>query len=293
MATVTATIDAARALTAEINTSRAITATLDTSRAVTGVFDQPGDIRLALVLGFDPLQYCRLHDASTTILDSSGNVLNGSITATDYTAMVRKRTGPYLGLVPQFDPLNVSWVDLLSAGLSAAVNMREMSFFVAIKVNDVGIWTDGISRTLMVLRSVDTQNQVTVQRPTTNNRLSIRRQAGNVLKTHEVTTSSVDWIVIGFDVSESNGVQQLYVNGVATGANQIPNAWTGGALTMARLSPTITTVWYGGMAEWILFDRPIGAYAHNILATTYFTAVTVDPDPGEIDTFTETFEEVF
>ena len=254
------------------------------------------EARERLALSLQPVQYLPMTHLTTngaSNLDRSGNGRNGTNNATDTSAMIEKRAGPYSGMVPQFDPLNVSWVDLLSAGLVSAVDMREMSFLVAIKVNDVGIWTDGISRTLMVLRSVNTQNQVTVQRPTTNNRLSIRRQAGNVLKTHEVTTSSVDWIVIGFDVSESNGVQQLYVNGVAAGANQIPNAWTGGALTMARLSPTITTVWYGGLAEWILFDGPIGAAEHARLALGLFSAVTTNPNPDEMDTFTETFGEVF
>ena len=241
--------------------------------------------RESMLKSYSAAQYMRLQDSSgTTVADSSGNNRTGTYFATSVPNMLAKLAGPLGGLTAQFDPANLARVDNFSASLAGAINMNAMSFVLAIKVSAGAIWTDATSRYIMLLRSSTTANQLFIQRTTTNNTFIVRRTANNVSKTHTINNFSLtEWFVIGFDVSEAGSYQRLYINGVPYGADLVPDAWAGGALTMAQLGPIVANYWSGGLAEWAVFPAPIGQQAHAKIAASYFPGVIGYPDTSDLN----------
>lgn len=249
----------------------------------TDVID-PTDPRYVLFNSYGAALYTRLtEDTGTIAYDWSDNLRAGSYTATSVPAMLSQLDGPYGRRSPLFSVANATELNLFSASLAAAINMAEMSCFIALKVSAVGIWTDATSRNPLLMRSGTTQNQIIIQRTTTNNQLIIRRTAGNVSKTTTLNSfNPTGWFTIGFEVSESGGYQNVYYNGIPEGSAITPDAWAGGALTLAQISPAVGSRWSGGVADFAIFPTAIGAEAQARLAGDFFAGI-LEADPGDYE----------
>lgn len=160
------------------------------------------------------------------------------------------------GFAPLFDGVN-DFSNVHSAGLASDFSPTAGSIFMWMKVNDAGVWTDGVSRYgIRIYRNSD--EDVKILRGA-NNELATHYRAGGV---NEIVTKSgmttTDWFLATVTWTDPGNVS-FYIDGVSAATPQaIENSWTGsdpiihviGAGNTSALSP-----WRGYLAHVILLNR--------------------------------------
>src|SRR3990170_2464169 len=97
--------------------------------------------------------------SGSVALDTSGNSRTGAYTGVDLGQ-------PGIGdgrTCPWFDGAN-DYVNTYTASLANAYNKDELTFAAWGKVNSAGIWTDGASRRIVYIGSVEGNQWLTIQR---------------------------------------------------------------------------------------------------------------------------------
>ena len=142
---------------------------------------------------------------------------------------------------------------------AGSVNVLPLSAFngnawtlVAIgKVAAAANWTDGVTKTLLNW-VVDTENSIQLRKPAGGSQLQALYEAGNVLVSPAVTTTTTDWFTFG--VTCAGGELKLYMNGELKVTTTGLGVWTGSLATALIGAGTINGVngWAGqlSVAAW-------------------------------------------
>jgi hypothetical protein len=138
---------------------------------VSGILDSLEYTNKILAMG--PVEFWPMAESSGLVsLDESGNGRNGA-----YTGVVLGQSGPGDGRTAAFFDGSTSYNNVFSAGTSAAFNGQQGSFMIWGKVNSPSVWTDGITRR-MILFQVDASNRVGIFKPVANNEIDCLYVAG-------------------------------------------------------------------------------------------------------------------
>lgn len=223
----------------------------------------------ARVLATSPLRYNKLNETSgTTIVDSSTNAYTGTYTGVD----LANTDSPFLPeKAPFWDGTN-DYGNLYSAAFGTAMNLDEFTVMVWIKVSGAGVWTDGVARNFFDIERLVFNNEVQIQKLTTNNTVRFRRDGAGVTKLVDVAGfSETTWFCLAISASVAGGGLltagdlRAYKNGVQVGTTQTGNiASTGSGLNSASVvlgasSTTPTNVHSGYLSRFIIWNRPIDA----------------------------------
>jgi len=191
-----------------------------------------------------------LYDIFTTIptaVDSGTNGLNG----------VYNRVG--LGGVTDgafFDGVN-SFNNIYSANLNTEFDGNEGALIARAKVANVDVWTDGNNRVIITIR-VDSNNQIFINSPTSNNQVQIKRDGDGVSKNVTITgITAVNTQTYAIYWSVSGDEQQAYFNGATQGAAASGLGTWSGALSSTQnvigaFTDSPTLVWNGFIGDVII-----------------------------------------
>jgi hypothetical protein len=214
------------------------------------------------------IAYWIMGESSGTVsLDSSGNGRVGA-----YTGVTLGATGIGDGQTAASFDGATSFNNVYGASLAAAFNGQEGSFSIWGKVSAAGVWTDGISRR-MILFQVDASNRVGINKAVANNEVDILYVAGGTSKSTGVTSfSPTGFFQIGLTWSKAGDAVKLYVNGVQSGSTLTGLGTFAGALSSTQtiigaLSTAAAQVWSGSMAHAAVWSTPLTAAQMLTLAT--------------------------
>jgi hypothetical protein len=165
-------------------------------------------------------------------------VANGGICYFDDVSVMAKANGKYTGVTlgqpgigdgftcPLFDgATNIT--NVFSSGQQVGFNPLAGTLSAWFRMSASGVWTDGAVRYLMVF-SVDANNEVSIHKPTTNNRLRYFTAMGGTNKFVDVTTSSTAWNHVALTYDKMADAAIAFINGVQSGATQTGlGVWAG------------------------------------------------------------------
>lgn len=222
------------------------------------------------VLTTGPIAYWPMAEASgaTVALDASGNSRTGA-----YTAVTLGQTGIGDGRTsPSFDG-STSYNNVYTASLAAAFSGAEGSFSIWAKVSGSGVWTDGVTRRI-ILFQVDASNRVGINKAVANNEVDILYVAGGTSKSAGVTSfSPTGWSHFGLTWSAGGNAVKFYLNGAQSGATLTGLGVFAGALsTTQTIIGSLTTgaaaqVWSGMLAHAAIWNSALSATQMLALAT--------------------------
>ena len=220
------------------------------------------------VLQYSPAAYYRLNELAGLVgNDLSGNGHNGTYSS---TVVLSKSPAPFDGVAPLFASAGTDSEMQLPLSLDAAFDGAEGAIVVFAKVLSSTIWTDGLNHYIFRI-GVDGNNDIFVNKSSTNNRVILRRTAGAVNRIVNLDAiSNTDWIMLGLEWSQAGDFVKAYYNGVQTGSTLTSiGTWAGGALANRRVGTSSASAngWDGYIAEVAIFSAPIGAVAMAALAT--------------------------
>jgi hypothetical protein len=210
------------------------------------------------VLAIQPtnlIQYLRLNETSGSAADdlsTEGN--NGAYSA---AIQLANAAGPDGVLCAHFD--GTAYVNVYSAGFNADFVGNELTVAAWIKVENLGIWTDGATRRVIGFENVDGTNYFHLQKTTTNNRLAGDIKMGGVAKAVNINSmTATGWFHIAMTISKMVDEYKLYINGAQSGTTQTGlGSWSGnlvstqcniGAYTQVPTFPFIG--WLAHSAIW-------------------------------------------
>jgi hypothetical protein len=129
-----------------------------------------------------------------------------------------------------FDGTN-DFVDFFSSALNTKFNGDEGSISAWIKVSGSSVWTDGVARRAVSMRS-GAADVLYMRRSTTDNQLQFVRFANSLTKAVVVSNiTSTDWMHVAMTWSVSNDEFKAYMDGIQQGTTQTGlAAWTGTGL---------------------------------------------------------------
>ncbi|MEP7167548.1 MAG: LamG-like jellyroll fold domain-containing protein [Candidatus Woesebacteria bacterium] len=169
-------------------------------------------------------------------------------------------------------------VNLYSADLNSVFNQSEGTAIVWAKVSSAAVWTDGASHYITLYRA-DVNNKVELFKTTTNNQLTIRYVANNVVSGANFTASPTDWFQTAITWSKTSDQVKVYFNGAQQGSTATGlGTWVGnlnsgttvaGASSNAGLLP-----WSGMINDVRLYNRALSA--SEVLALYTGTVTTRD-----------------
>jgi len=150
--------------------------------------------------------------------DQSGNGRNGAYTGVDLANIMgpakTKTRAPY------FDGAN-DVCNVYSASLVTGFPYHAGSFFIWLKVLNVGVWTDALFRRGIYFAQHTTNNYVSLHKTSTNNQFIIQRSANAISDYVTIAgLTTVDWFLVGITFSEAADQLIAYLNGAQTGATQ-------------------------------------------------------------------------
>lgn len=179
------------------------------------------------------IAYWKMDEAAGGVaVDSSPEGNDGA-----YTGVTLGQPGIGDGLTcPLFDGAN-DFNNIHSAALNADFDGAEGSLVIWVRLNGVGVWTDGANRFCINLR-VNNNNRIHIQKPNSNSRLQWLYRAGAVVSQREETALSItDWMTLGFTWSAGADEAIAYRDG-----NQIGAILNGLGVWAGNLSATNTLI---------------------------------------------------
>ena len=221
------------------------------------------------VLATSPLRYNKLNEGTgTTIVDSSGNAYTGTYTGIAWDGTL----SPFNEPVPFYDGTNDSG-NIHSAAFGTAFNPDEFTVMIWYKPFDTSVWTDGATRRLFSLQR-DGSNFIDIRDSNAaNNRLLFFRITSGA-STKSVTLdgqNDANWGCVAISGSLagggllSAGDLRAYKNGVQVGSTQtgmltMPGSGLQSTATQIGAGTTTPTlVWYGYLAQFIVWNSPMSA----------------------------------
>jgi len=209
--------------------------------------------RVRHVTGSNLIRHYDLTDRSgTAAVDRSPHGTNGTyINSPTLSAIVGsdgKRAALYDGVDDRTD----------LGTLSPLGDTADFMYSVWMKVANVGVWTDGIQRTSIMIRN-NAGDWAQIKRFTTDNRIRIgvKNGATDSISFDIDGLSTTDWFHIGCVVKNSGDVE-VYLDGVSQGTTARVAAWTGsggwldGAL--GRASDVNDRFWDGYLSNAVISD---------------------------------------
>jgi hypothetical protein len=186
--------------------------------------------RIKSIFGTRTIQHLPLWSAAgPTAADISGNGRDGAYSAAGITY-----AQPGIGDGKTSVLLAGGYVSINSASFAAAFNPSEFSIIVWGMMSAAGIWTDGLSHTLLAL-GVDATNYLSLSKASANNTLTALYLAGGVTKSRTIVSiSNAGFFSLGMTVSKSNDRLIGYYNGQAMSAAVGGLGVWAGALANAR-----------------------------------------------------------
>lgn len=162
------------------------------------------------VLSLGPIAYWPLNErAGSTAFDLVDSAQNGSYGG---AIVLANTVGPDgVNDAPLF-PGGVTPVNIYSAALAGVFNGDEGSISVWFKVEDAGVWLDGVRNTVIAL-GADTSNEIDIEQTAADNQLIMRRVGGGLTDSvTQVVGPQVGWIHIVITWSVSADSMSYYVN---------------------------------------------------------------------------------
>ena len=207
------------------------------------------------VLSYSPIAYWPLNEATGAVAtDYSGNGYNGA-----YVTVTLGQTGIGDGnTCPLFDGTN-DYVNIYSAGLAGAFSGVTGTLMIWEKMFNVGVWTDGNTRYAVRL-AVDTNNQITINRTTTNNQNSCLYEANNTQeKRTKEGLSDTGWVHYAITWSKTAEEVRVYYGGVQEGVTMTTlGVWAGALHSLSVIigdgTTTLDNHWYGWLAHCAVWD---------------------------------------
>jgi hypothetical protein len=219
----------------------------------------------AKIAALGPIAFWPMDEPSGSVaFDRSGNGRNGA-----YTGVTLGQPGPGDGRsAPSFDGAT-SYNNVFTPSLAAAFNGQQGSFLCWGKVNAPAVWTDGVTRR-MILFQVDASNRVGIFKPVANNEIDMLYVAGGTaLGAAKTSFNPIIWFHVGltWDKSVNAGVGEVrfYVNGtvitpVSTGLGTFAGALSSTQTLLGSLNiGAAAQVWNGLMADGAVFNRALSA----------------------------------
>ena len=219
------------------------------------------DTYIDKVLGYSPIAYWPLNEAAGVVATELVNGWDGATTgATVGQPGIGDGGTSYL-----FDGAN-DFVNIWSAGLSAAWDGDEFTMMAWVQMFNVGVWTDGILRNAMRIRA-DANNYSALVKDDDNNQLLWNSRVGaNSNNITEAGHAEVTWLCMLATHSDSAGVGEhtAFLNGAQVGAPSVPtNVWVGaldnGTTLIGAESDVPVRLWNGYIAHCAIWDRPLTA----------------------------------
>jgi len=213
------------------------------------------------VLALRPIAYWPMWEPSGTIAyDISGNARNGAY------------TGILLGQQGIGDGRTAGWLDgindtnnVQSASLQAAFNGSQGTMMVWARANAAAMWTNGIAHGL-IRAFADDNNQIAIQKTTTNNQLQWYYAAGGTAENHTSTNGAgtLSWFLAAFTWSKTADQTRayLFINGVAAYDNirTVLGVWAGVPTSMdVGLGGAGVVSWLGWEAHAALWARALSS----------------------------------
>jgi hypothetical protein len=138
-------------------------------------------------------------------------------------------------LAPLFDGTNTDIVNILTSSLIAGFNGDLGSWFMWLKVQSAGVWTDGVRRDPGFIGTTGSNSFLNVRKTTGNNLLSFYRDDTGTAQNVDITMSLTTWFCLGATWSQAANQFIVYLNGAQTGTTKTCAAWDAGALAVANI----------------------------------------------------------
>lgn len=220
------------------------------------------------VLALSPIAYWPMAEASGSVaIDASGNGRNGA-----YSGVTLGATGIGDGRTAATFDGATSYTNVYSASLAGAFSGAQGSIVIWGRVSGAGIWTDGISRRMLLLQA-DANNRIGINKAVANNEIDWLYVAGSVSKSAGVTSfSPAGNFCIGLTWDKAGDAVKFYVSGAQSGATQTGLGVFAGALSSTQtiigaLNTTPAQVWGGMLAHAAIWTRALSAAEMLTLAT--------------------------
>lgn len=209
------------------------------------------------------IAYWRLNELSGTAADNiQGDPLRDGV----YSGPTLGQIGIGDGLTaPSFNGVSDT-VNIYSASLAAAFSPMAGTLSIWVKVANAGVWTDGVGRNIVRLRS-DATNEIIIARSTADGSVSLNYRAGGTLEQRtKAGLSTTDWFHLALTWDKAADEVKAYYNGVQEGTTSTGlGVWAG---ALASNDCEISTVNYSGfLAHAALFNKALTAAQVLALAT--------------------------
>ena len=213
------------------------------------------------ILGMAPIAYWPMAESGGAVaLDVSGNLRTGA-----YTGVTLGQTGFGDGLpAASFDGVT-SYNNVFTASLQSAFNGAQGSFIIWGKVSAPGVWSDGITRRL-ILFQVDASNRIGIFKPTTSNEIDCLYVAGGTsLGAAKASFSPTVPFSVGLTWNKTGDQVVFYVNGtaitpVSTGLGTFAGSLSATQTIIGALNTGATAqVWSGQLGHGSVFNRTLNA----------------------------------
>lgn len=137
---------------------------------------------------------------------------------------------------------------------------RELTIEVCLKVNAVGVWTDGLVRYACLLWG-GAANYIYIGKSNINDRLNFVYRAGGVNSAVQITTSDVGWFHAALSVNVPDDEVRAYVNGEQQGVTQTGLGVWAGVLTGAGVGSDNAgaSCWHGWLDNFAVTSRCLTA----------------------------------
>jgi len=206
--------------------------------------------RVRHITGNNLVRHFDLTDRSgTAAVDRSANSTSGTYTNSPTLSAIVGSDGkraPLLDGVDQYVPLGT---------LSPLGDSADFTIIVWMKVSASGVWTDGTTRTSMMIRNTS-DNWCQIRRYTVNNTMRMECRSGGTVNNLDIgSMTTTDWFPIGC-VVKNTGDCEVYLDGVSQGTITKSSSWTGsggwldGAL--GRASDVNNRFWDGHLSNAII-----------------------------------------
>lgn len=151
--------------------------------------------------------------AGGVAFDRSGNGRTGA-----YTGVTLGQPGIGDGRTSGLYDGTNDFTNIFNASLQAAFDGAEGTLMVWSQVFNAGVWTDGVNRRVLNLRS-DGANRMFIELPIANGQINVTRLAGGVNRTRSIVgLSTTGWTNIIMTYSEAVDQMIVYLDGIQQGA---------------------------------------------------------------------------
>ena len=195
--------------------------------------------------------------AGPTAFDQSGN----SYDLTPFTTTWGEAGIGDGNTIAGYDGL-VSLSNMYSVGLASALDFDEGSFLFPFRVANASVWTTPTQRRIL-RATVDSTNQMSVYRTTTNNQMlvsMVRSGISNTITVNGLTTTNILLWLVTWSVTANKMI--LYSSGVKIAETTCSGAWVGPLHTAKFLFgayAAATQIWYGDAGHIAWWKTPLSA----------------------------------